>query len=549
VTAGAWFAMGAFDFWLDCNQPPISEEELWDVQQIGRELKSLRSYLEREFELLRNQSVQERCSAVPRPPLGFVVPDARVPTKDSNPCTHITNTEEAEEDQIDPISPQTSGTVRVSRLQQIFKAYEEKNFSSGWTSESGQGCLKDVVLSSAFSCIMVVLIFINVIILGVEVSVSASLGQEDVPPEFLYANAGFMAFFLLEIGLRILALGCHDFWWGELATWNRFDCVVISLGSVDLAVSFWAEITAASLYARSVRMTHILRVAHALRSVRVVRFFRYRTPLKALVLSIFSTVMPLIWTLVLLLILLYSFSIVLTQLVVDDCRYRTVEATGDPNAIPVCAEHLQRHWSTVPESMNSLFMGITGGIEWDELMRPLRDVSVAAVCSLYVFILIAVFAVLNVLTAHFCNTAIETASADQDVAVVRHLHERHQIVAKFRKLFAEIGASERVTLPELQTAAAGGSEIKVALESLGISTDNVSLLFRLIDRDHNDTLDLEEFVVGCMQLRGNAKGLQLAKMDLDNRIMRHRVKDLREDVASVRKSVQSLERSFHTRFG
>jgi len=504
--------MGAFDFWLDCNQPPISEEELWDVQQIGRELKSLRSYLEREFELLRNQSVQERCSAVPRPPLGFVVPDARVPTKDSNPCTHITNTEEAEEDQIDPISPQTSGTVRVSRLQQIFKAYEEKNFSSGWTSESGQGCLKDVVLSSAFSCIMVVLIFINVIILGVEVSVSASLGQEDVPPEFLYANAGFMAFFLLEIGLRILALGCHDFWWGELATWNRFDCVVISLGSVDLAVSFWAEITAASLYARSVRMTHILRVAHALRSVRVVRFFRYRTPLKALVLSIFSTVMPLIWTLVLLLILLYSFSIVLTQLVVDDCRYRTVE-------------------------------------EWDELMRPLRDVSVAAVCSLYVFILIAVFAVLNVLTAHFCNTAIETASADQDVAVVRHLHERHQIVAKFRKLFAEIGASERVTLPELQTAAAGGSEIKVALESLGISTDNVSLLFRLIDRDHNDTLDLEEFVVGCMQLRGNAKGLQLAKMDLDNRIMRHRVKDLREDVASVRKSVQSLERSFHTRFG
>ena len=33
------------------------------------------------------------------------------------------------------------------------------------------------------------------------------------------------------------------------------------------------------------------------------------------------------------------------------------------------------------------------------------------------------FAVLNVLTAHFCNTAIETASADQDVAVVRHLHD------------------------------------------------------------------------------------------------------------------------------
>ena len=51
-------------------------------------------------------------------------------------------------------------------------------------------------------------------------------------------------------------------------------------------------------------------------------------------------------------------------------------------------------------------MGITGGIEWDELIRPLRDVSEAAVCSLYIFIVIAVFAVLNVLTAPGLKSAV-----------------------------------------------------------------------------------------------------------------------------------------------
>ena len=49
------------------------------------------------------------------------------------------------------------------------------------------------------------------------------------------------------------------------------------------------------------------------------------------------------------------------------------------------------------------------------------------------------------------------------------------------------------------------------MASLGISTDDIWTLFLLIDVDDNGVVDIEEFVAGCMQLRGPAQSLQAAQ--------------------------------------
>lgn len=48
--------------------------------------------------------------------------------------------------------------------------------------------------------------------------------------------------------------------------------------------------------------------------------------------------------------------------------------------------------------MLTLFMSIAGGLSWEEAMRPLRTVSPVAVIFLTLYIVITVFAVLNVAT-------------------------------------------------------------------------------------------------------------------------------------------------------
>ena len=90
-----------------------------------------------------------------------------------------------------------------------------------------------------------------------------------------------------------------------------------------------------------------IRLARALRGVRVVRLFRYVSALRTLALCIVSTIGSLIWTLVLLVLLFYTFGVILTQLVSDHCRDQVVMTTGDVNAVPQCTDDLQRYWASV----------------------------------------------------------------------------------------------------------------------------------------------------------------------------------------------------------
>lgn len=41
----------------------------------------------------------------------------------------------------------------------------------------------------------------------------------------------------------------------------------------------------------------------------------------------------------------------------------------------------------------------------------------------------------------------------------------------------------------------------------------------LLDADKSGSIDLDEFVSGCMQLHGPAKSLQLAKMSFENKFL------------------------------
>ena len=97
----------------------------------------------------------------------------------------------------------------------------------------------------------------------------------------------------------------------------------------------------------------------------------------------------LFWTLAMLILLFYSFGVVLTSLVVEHCRYPVNGVVSE------CPELLYRYWSSVPESMLTLFMAISGGVNWDDAIRPLRDVSLMALVLMVVYVFITVFAVLN----------------------------------------------------------------------------------------------------------------------------------------------------------
>eukprot|EP00913_Durusdinium_trenchii_P005535 g5157.t1 len=164
---------------------------------------------------------------------------------------------------------------------------------------------------------------------------------------FNHMNTVIVLFFVLEIVLKFMALGCWDFWFGEDGC--PLNGTKAGRMDQDVALDFVTTAISSNLNTGQLRLVRSIRLARALRSMRVMRLFRYVSALRTLVL-----------------------------LVIDHCRYNTIESTGDTNAIPTCEPILKMYWSEVPESMLTLFMAITGGVSWDDAVRPLRDVSMLA---------------------------------------------------------------------------------------------------------------------------------------------------------------------------
>jgi len=295
-----------------------------------------------------------------------------------------------------------------------------------------------------------------------------------------------------------------------------------------------------------VRVFRLLRIFRYFRSIRVVRLFRYISALRVLTLSILGTMSSLAWTLALLVLIIYSFSVVLTEMVVQYCWQPAGEAAA------LCAEKaedqpegvLRTFFSSVPESMMSLFMAISQGLNWEDLIRPLWNVSAVAYYLVIVYVIITIFAILNVVTGVFCNTAIESAGADKDIRTLKQIQAKSQQVELLKSVFDEIDFEQvnEISFQDVKRCLANG-DLASFVESMGISTDDVWTLFMLLDADQTGLLDLDEFVNGCMQLHGPAQSLQVAKMSYENKLTRAAIKNVFKELAEVKGRLVRLNRN------
>ena len=109
----------------------------------------------------------------------------------------------------------------------------------------------------------------------------------------------------------------------------------------------------------SFRILRILRLARSARGLRVVRLLRFIRPLRLLVFSIAVTLKSLIWSVILLFIIIYLFSILFAD---ANLAHFTTEGRIPPTILT--DSDLQSHFGSVQISMHTLFRAICGGLEW-----------------------------------------------------------------------------------------------------------------------------------------------------------------------------------------
>jgi len=250
-------------------------------------------------------------------------------------------------------------------------------------------------------------------------------------------------------------------------------------------------------------MTKMLRVA------RVMRFFR---ELRQIMHMSFFSLPVFFWTLVMLISILYVFSIIFLQ---------GLEGyLSDPSMYSEDYDQsLQKLWGSVGSGMISLFMALTGGLDWRDAADPLTATGEVYYALFLFYMAILYIAILNVLIGMFCESAAQVKMHDEDTMILDEQASEALYKENVEKLFTHLDKdkSREITYSEFCKEKEDNKEVRAILNVIGLDDSDADRLFNSLGGGDDNTIHFDEFVEGCKEVKGDAKRRQLMTVSKQSR--------------------------------
>lgn len=377
--------------------------------------------------------------------------------------------------------------------------------------------LQRMVKTPSYELASAAFIMLNVIFIALETDLRASFvsssprsayddDMEETMYSFIAANV-FCAVFVLDLLLRIHSERMSFFLSRERG-WNTFDIVVVLTAVIEVIVHWYEMFSGTTSFARAflrrtsmLRIIRLMRVVTHCRNVRVIRFIR---ELRLMVFSLTGTLKSLMWAIVLMVIVLLVFGVFFT----DGAITYLVE---HPSLAASTTADLRAHFGSLSSAIVSLYMAMSGGEDWGGIWHVLEPLPHEYQGAFLAFITFAILALLNVVTAVFVEAAMQVSQNDKELVVMEEIASKGEFVSVMQQVFAELDTNDSgaLSLEEFEKHIED-EKLTAFLSSFGLDVSQVRTLFTLLDVDRTGEVDLDEFVSGCLRLKGGAKSLDMA---------------------------------------
>jgi Ca2+-binding EF-hand superfamily protein len=337
--------------------------------------------------------------------------------------------------------------------------------------------------SARFESIVGGVIAFNAIMIGVQSSQTVASPADG----FEILEHFFLVFFLFEVMLRCMAYG-----WTWIFKWqNLTDFIFLVFIPV---LNSWVLIPS-GVQSSFLRNLQILRIFRMVRLVRMVKTWPAFREMWVMLRGLIECGRTLFWTYVMILCLLFLFSIVAVDFIADHPAFIHDDATQDL-------------FGTLPDAMFTLMQVMTLD-SWTFIARPmmmkLRWVSLYFVA----LILLVVMVLLNLITAVIVENAFSIVQEDEDAALREKEKMKELEIEKFRVMFKEMDTDgggtlsfqefeDSMDLPAVQTA----------FKALEIEQSELSELWELLD-DGDDAVTIDEFCEGLRKIQSEVKAKEI----------------------------------------
>lgn len=377
------------------------------------------------------------------------------------------------------------------------------------------------------------LILTNSVYLGIHVEITAVNPRVSHIPAFFYIHFGFAAIFTVEVLLRAFAAGsAYEYLWAcKSWAWNWLDLFVVLSSWTEMMVdSASGDSRAANTNLRIMRIMRVGRLAGVVRVVRVVRLFR---ALRTLVASLVGTLKSLFWSFTLMALVIYIFGILFTDVLLD---FRETAGSTSPDL-----EQMKKYFGNLGSSSATLFRAISDGISWEIAADSLQPAGHFWVQLFHFYVAFCSFALLNVMTGVFCNSAIKAAENDTELLVQSTVQMRKELRDHVVSLFHSIDERGlgRVTITDFEKAF-DTEAMQAFIHALQLGAVDAWTFFTTVDKDGDFEVSVDEFTERCMQLHGPAKSVDLFAVRMQNTKLQkqlNRMEDIMAAQWEMRRSV------------
>eukprot|EP00930_Biecheleria_cincta_P018530 TRINITY_DN143_c1_g1_i1.p1 TRINITY_DN143_c1_g1~~TRINITY_DN143_c1_g1_i1.p1 ORF type:complete len:568 (+),score=86.69 TRINITY_DN143_c1_g1_i1:295-1998(+) len=333
------------------------------------------------------------------------------------------------------------------------------------------------------------IVLANAAWVGMQANHVASTWSHECPPLFHTVDLVFCAVVCTELAIRILAKGC-SFWTDAGWKWSWFDTLIAACQLADI----FAHSRSSFSGLRALKLVRILRVA------RVAEAF---PDLHILISSIIESMHSLFWTLVLIFLFLYGIALLILQTVSEHKIALGRDRIQDEQ------RELLTYFGSLDQTMLSLYMTLTQGIGWVDLLDPLALYISPWMKLIFVFFIgFQLFAMMNVITACFVDNAMKLAVKAEAKGVMNSL----------LSIIGGGSVDHEVLINEKDFEnLLGYPQMTKFLELIGADQEDPEYVFSLIDSDGDGALGADEFLRGCLKLIGPAKAKDMARLAMESR--------------------------------
>jgi len=255
-------------------------------------------------------------------------------------------------------------------------------------------------------------------------------------------------------------------------------------------------------------------VARMVRLLRIVRVVKFSPQLQMMVFMIIESTRSLFSAMLLLAMILYMFSVCFTLAATEHTHSDTIPQEEKDDMV-------QEMFGSVYMSAYACFKSITNGQAWGEIMEPLNAINPVYVGVFIFYISFSIFALMNVITGVFVDTALERSQTERDILVEKELAMKQACITNLKELFHEADTDQSGVIDFQEfSKVLENDRVRSYMHALNIDTSNLVDLFRQLDVDNSGTITVEEFVERClhfMQAQNTEQSLwkikdELAKM-------------------------------------